>query len=215
MGKCRKIRLVKNFFSFIFFLGIGLNLFAFPIVSGDISQGNIRFSEGNFATSIYEKLPLCDEVLVIGKDGTAVRIPANAFEMVNYSLKNGIWNLTSTKLPPVCNIRNIKEICIKQSPAKYSVLIKNDSYIREYSPFMFILNNFKFLGESEKNGYILKKYKLISDNNNLLQKNIDKIILTSGKSIKPEKPEIILKNYYFSCFQDTIKEIILKSREKR
>ena len=111
--------------------------------------------------------------------------------------------------------KRLEVICIKQTPAKYSVLIKNDSYIRKYSPFMFILNNFKFLGESEKNGYILKKYKLISDNNKLLPQNIAKIISTSGKSIKTENPEIILKNFYFSCFQDTIKEIILKSRENR
>jgi len=205
--------MVKPFFLSLIFTFIGLNLFAFPKVLGDVSQNNITFDSGNLASSIYEKLPLCDEILVVGDNGTAVLIPAYAFEMIDIIQDGDVCNLISSKLPPVCNIRNIKEICVKQTPATYSMTIKNANNIKQYSPFMFLMGKFKFLGESQKNGYALRKYKLSNNQNELNIKEIDKIILTSGKEMLQNK--IIFKNYYFSCDGDTIKEIILKNGTKK
>jgi len=205
--------MVKSLFLSIISIFIGLNLFAFPKVSGDVSQNNITFSTGNLAKSIYDKLPLCDEILVVGDNGIAVLIPAYAFEMIEIIQDRNVWNLSSPKLPPVCNIRNIKEICIKQTPATYSITIKNGNNLKHYSPFDFILENFEFLGESEKNGYTLKKYKLSKNQTELNLENIDKIILTSNK--KAVKNKIIFNDFYFSCVGDTIKEIILKNGAKK
>jgi len=197
----------------VMFLISALGLMAIPQISGDLATDRINLKTGNFAESIFSFFPLCDAALVIGFDGTAVYIPAYAFEYANLENENGLWNLKSEVLSPVTNIRNISEICLQQIPAKYSIKLKNHQ-ISIISPFQYRLGNFNFLGESEKNGYTVRKYKIRSDYNFWNGKTIDKIISTNNNTHKTSADNINFHDYYFQVKNDTISTIIFKIKEK-
>ncbi len=204
-----KILMVKNI-TLLFWIISGC-LLAKPIVSGDLANDKFNLVQGNLADVILTQLPLCDAALVIGKDGTAVLIPAYAFEKIQVEEFEGIWNLKSEELPPVTNIRDFTEICLQQIPAQYSIKILGEDN-RQLSPFQYKLEYFNFLGESEKNGYSMKKYKFSNEINEIKYDNVDKFEFTSGeiKNIMSNNSAITFENFYFKAADDTLKTIYLK-----
>ncbi len=204
---------------FLFFLSISL-LHATPELSGDLGGKYELSVAGNLQTIINTVAPLCDAALLIGEDGTSVLIPAYAFKQVTLSVQYGKWNSVAPLLPPVAKIRNIQEICLQQIPAKYSINIQNSQRTIVVSPFQFILSQYKFLGDSSKNGYLLSKYKLKSGKNsfNMLTAitATDKLIFTSGEDdlfVNLPMP-IELSQYYFHIADDTLKTIIQRKDVK-
>ncbi len=192
---------------------ITIELFAIPKISGDLETDKINLNSGNFADVAFSILPFCDAALVVGFDGTAVYIPSYAFKFATLENIDDVWNLKSDFLSPVTNIRNISEICLQQVPANYSIKLANCE-ISQISPFLYRLGSFELLGESEKNGYTVRKYKLRSENDFWNGKTIDKIISTNNKIYQATAENIIFQNYYFQVENDTISTIIFKIEEK-
>ena len=120
------------------------------ILTGNIEEGVKINDEGRFDEILTNLAPSANYALLIGSDGTAALITSRSFSKIYiHKDKNG-WNSKADNLPAVCNIRNLKEICM------YSRTSKNNNRFSDR------LNDFKFLGQSSKNGYYVRKYKEIS-----------------------------------------------------
>ncbi len=138
----------------ILFIVFILSLFACKandlILTGNIEDVVKISNEGGLDDILNNFAPSSKYALLIGSDGTAVLITSQSFSKI-YIYKNKIgWNSKADKLPVVCNIKNLKEICI------YS---KTSNNVNRFSER---LNDFEFLGQSSKNGYYVRKYKEIS-----------------------------------------------------
>ncbi len=115
------------------------------ILTGNIESGTVISSEGRFDEILKDIVPSTRYALIVGSDGTAALITSRSFSKIYiHKNKNG-WNSKTDDLPAVCNIKNIKEICI------YSRTSNNH--------FSDRLNDFELLGQSSKNGYYVRKYK--------------------------------------------------------
>ena len=134
--------------SILFFI---LSLFAcLPnnlIVTGNIVDGAEIDNEGRLDEILEEIAPSVKYALLIGSDGTAALITSRSFSKIHIQNDKNEWNSKADNLPTVCNIRNLKEICI------YSKTSNNVNCFSER------LNDFEFLGQSSKNGYYARKYK--------------------------------------------------------
>ena len=134
--------------SILFFI---LSLFAcLPnnlIVTGNIVDGAEIDNEGRLDEILEEIAPSVKYALLIGSDGTAALITSRSFSKIHIQNDKNEWNSKADNLPTVCNIRNLKEICI------YS---KTSNNVNRFSER---LNDFEFLGQSSKNGYYARKYK--------------------------------------------------------
>jgi len=172
-------------------------LFSAPKLTGDLSKAEELAEPGNLYELLLDIAPLCDAALLVGDDGTAVLIPAYAFKEVTFTEKNGEWNSTAPSLPPVAKIRNIREICLQQIPAKYAVKIQEATSISTVTPFQFRMNQFNFLGDSAKNDYLLRKFKEKKDTSNQVVFDQTGGILFSN-SMHPVKD--VALNYYFRDF---------------
>ena len=134
--------------SILFFI---LSLFACSpnnlIVTGNIENGAEISNEGRLDEIFNEIAPSVKYALLIGSDGTAALITSQSFSKIHIQNDKNEWNSKAYKLPAVCNIRNLKEICVYSRTS-----IKNNHFSDR-------LNDFKFLGQSSKNGYYARKYK--------------------------------------------------------
>lgn len=193
-------------------LAFSSSLIAKPIVSGDLNKGNFKLQAGNLGEIISQQMPMCDEVLVIGKDGTAVLIPAYAFDYVTIEVITDIWSIIGGDLPPVTNIRDFAEICLKQFPAPYSIKLIS-SKVSTITPFDFRLAQFDFLGESEKNGFVMRKYKEKDLIINHLDLPVSQITMRSGETISSFEGKIRFKQFYFEAKSDTIVSIDIRGKE--
>ena len=141
VGMVKKVLL----FSFV------LSLFACApndlIFTGDIESGTVISSEGRFDEILINLAPSAKYALLIGSDGIAALITSRSFSEIYIQKDKNGWNSKTDNLPTVCNIRNLKEICI------YS---RTSNEINNFSERM---NDFEFLGQSCKNGYYVRKYK--------------------------------------------------------
>jgi len=181
-------------------------LFSVPKLSGDLDKAELLSEPGNLHDILLEIAPLCDAALLIGDDGTAVLIPAYAFKEVTFKEKNGEWNSTAPNLPPVAKIRNIREICLQQIPAKYAVKVQEATSISTFTPFQFRLKQFNFLGDSAKNGYLLRKFKEKANiSNNVIFDEVGGILFSgSVHPVKDNNLTYIFKDYYFEIEGDTL-----------
>ena len=94
---------------------------------------------------------------MIGSDGTAVFLSRNSFPEITINKENRKWNCSTEILPPVCNIYNLKEICIFKSFFSEKITVQNENL----HPFAVRMRDFEFLGESQKNGHTVRKYREI------------------------------------------------------
>jgi len=144
------VRMVKRVLV-IFFI---LSLFACStnnlILTGNVKEGTIINSNGRFDEILNSIAPSAKYALLIGSDGTAALITSRSFSKIYIQKEKKDWNSKADDLPAVCNIRNLKEICI------YSRTSSNNNRFSDR------LNDFKFIGQSSKNGYYVRKYKEIS-----------------------------------------------------
>ena len=134
--------LIVTFFLFIFACSSN-NL----VLSGNIKSKTVISNEGRLDEILNEIAPSAKYALLIGSDGTAALVTSRSFSMIYIQKDKKGWNSKADNLPPVCNIRNLKEICI------YSRTSNNKNRFSER------LNDFVFLGQSSKNGYYVRKYK--------------------------------------------------------
>ena len=120
------------------------------ILTGNIEDDATISSEGKLDEIFSDITPSAKYALLIGSDGTAALITSRSFSKIYIQKDRNIWNSNAKDLPAVCNIRNLKEICI------YSRTSSNNNHFSDR------LNDFEFLGQSSKNGYYVRKYKEIS-----------------------------------------------------
>ncbi|RLC57335.1 MAG: hypothetical protein DRH89_03775 [Candidatus Cloacimonadota bacterium] len=134
--------------SILFFI---LSLFACSpknlIVTGNIVDGAEISNEGRLNEILNEITPSVKYALLIGSDGTAALITSRSFSKIHIQRDKDGWNSKADNLPAVCNIRNLKEICVYTRTS-----IENNHFSDR-------LNDFEFLGQSSKNGYFARKYK--------------------------------------------------------
>ena len=126
--------------------------------SGYLLTGNINevlsVSRSGVLSVILED---AEYALLVGSDGIAVFLSENSFPEITIQKENGKWNCSTEILPPVCNIRNLKEICIFKSFFGKKIKVENENL----HPFAVRMKDFKFLGESQKNGHTVRKYREI------------------------------------------------------
>jgi hypothetical protein len=116
-------------------------------LTGNIDGGIKISSEGKLDEILKDIAPSAKYALLIGYDGTATLITSRSFPKICIQKDKNRWNSKADNLPAVCNIRNLKELCI------YS---KNSNNNNRFSDR---LNDFELLGQSSKNGYYIRKYK--------------------------------------------------------
>jgi len=116
--------------------------------TGNIQESTDLMNDTNLNELINTIAPEADYALLIGFDGTAALITSRSFQMIEIVKQDSVWNSVTEDLPAVCNIRNLKEICI---------------YLKTNGPNKFSkrLNDFEFIGQSSKNGHFVRKYKEI------------------------------------------------------
>ncbi len=116
-------------------------------LTGNIESKDVISSEGKLSEILSNVVPNAEYALLIGFDGTAALISSRSFDQVLIEKQEKSWKTLSDSLPAVCNIKNLKEICI------YSKTSFEDNLFSDR------FNDFEFLGESCKNGYYVRKYK--------------------------------------------------------
>ncbi|MCF7858130.1 MAG: hypothetical protein K9N07_02235 [Candidatus Cloacimonetes bacterium] len=119
------------------------------LISGNIDYTTFIHQNGKLNNLLQTLSPAAEYALIIGSDGTAVLVTAKSFSEIEIYKKADRWFSKTEKLPPVCNIKDIKEICVySQVPA-------------EYNSFEERFKDFEFLGQSSKNDHYVRKYKEI------------------------------------------------------
>ena len=148
-------KMVKNFTFFIIliFLLTGGSKTGY-LLTGNINEVSSSSQEGILAEILHD----VEYVLLIGSDGTAVFLSESSFPKIIINKENGNWNCSSDILPPVCNIYNLKEICIFKSFFEKKIKVENETL----NPFAVRMRDFEFLGESQKNGHTVRKYREIN-----------------------------------------------------
>ena len=117
------------------------------ILTGNI-DGRAEISSVGRLDEILESIaPSAKYTFLIGYDGTAVLITSQSFSKIYIHKDNKGWYSKADNLPAVCNIKNLKEICVYTKTSR-----KNNRFADR-------LNDFEFLGQSSKNGYYVRKYK--------------------------------------------------------
>ena len=135
-------RVLVIFFILSFFACSKNNL----ILTGNIKEGTIINSNGRFDEILNNIAPSAKYALLIGSDGTAALITSRSFSKIYIQNDKKCWNSKADNLPAVCNIRDLKEICI------YSRTSNNNNRFSDR------LDDFEFLGQSSKNGFYVRKY---------------------------------------------------------
>ena len=126
--------------------------------SGYLLTGNLtEESVVSYSGVLSNILGDAEYALLIGSDGTAVFLSDNSFPEITINKENRKWNCSTEILPPVCNIRNLKEICIFKSFFGKKIKVENENL----HPFAVRMRDFEFLGESQKNGHTVRKYREI------------------------------------------------------
>ncbi|MEA2096688.1 MAG: hypothetical protein U9P73_08380 [Candidatus Cloacimonadota bacterium] len=120
------------------------------MLTGNIKVGTKINNQGRLDEILKDIAPSAKYALLIGLDGTAALITSRSFSKIHIQNDKNEWNSKADDLPAVCNIRNLKEICI------YSRTSNKDNRFSDR------LNDFEFLGQSSKNGYYVRKYREIS-----------------------------------------------------
>ncbi|MDP8202593.1 MAG: hypothetical protein P9M11_10710 [Candidatus Tenebribacter burtonii] len=116
------------------------------ILTGNIKDG-VEISDYGRFDEILSFAPSAKYALLIGSDGTAALITSRSFSKIYIQKDKNCWNSKADILPAVCNIRNLKEICIYTKTS-----IEDNNFSKR-------MNDFEFLGQSSKNGYYARKYK--------------------------------------------------------
>ncbi len=120
-------------------------------VSGNIERKVFLNQTGNLLEILHSKAIVAEYLLLIATDGTAVFICEKSFSELEIIRKKGKFATQTGSLPPVCNLNEIKEICIYNSSYPLS---------DHQTPFSLRLQEFQFLGESSQAGHYVRKYKL-------------------------------------------------------
>ena len=123
------------------------------LITGNVSDESVVTSRGKLSNILED----AEYALLIGFDGTAVFLSQNSFPEITINKENGKWNCSTEILPPVCNIRNLKEICIFKPFFGEKITVENENL----HPFAARMRDFEFLGEAQKNGHIVRKYREI------------------------------------------------------
>ena len=142
-------------------------------LNGNITPEVIEV-KGCFAELLEEKGITAEAALFIGSAGTAALIENSAFKLIFLHYDDPGWSSVSTSLPPVCNIKDLAEIAIWQSPWEIQLEVDNNiNYPQIYTPFNWIMKDFNYLATTAKNGYQVEKYKRRDD---LLNKHLSGVM---------------------------------------
>lgn len=120
-------------------------------ITGNIAKQKVLRQTGNLAEVFHQNDISAEYALVIAADGTAFFISEKSFPEIDLIVEDGKINSSSASLPPVCNLNNIKEICLYNS---------NFPLTHHQTSFSLRISDFEFLGQSARNDHFVRKYKL-------------------------------------------------------
>ena len=183
-------------------------------LSGNLSTGTVLETKGCFAELLADKDIRAEAALFIGSDGTAALVEKSAFELILLHYDDPGWSSVSTSLPPVCNIKDIKEIAIWQRDWDIQLEVENVvNYPLIYTPFTWIMKDYDYLATSARNGYQVEKYKRRENLLNSEFSGLMKIVYSDGTE---RKTSFELEKFHFGgCkFWYDDKQITKLSKEK-
>lgn len=170
-----------------------------------ISQNTILgdFISGNIPDALY--------VLLTGKDGAAALIFRTGFPHVLLERKGNKWNSRTEHLPDLTNITDLKEISVFLRNSKFSLnILTSTEETDNISPFTARLQEYSFIGSSQKNKYLARKYKYNSPFRLEIESDSALAVFSNGseKWLYPDSDHKIndlkLKDYYFTIGSDTL-----------
>ncbi len=121
----------------------------------DGSQNPMIIHNTNLGDFVQTQIPFVKAALIVGSDSIAVGVTADEFGMISLKYENNEWFVENDSLPSPANIRDISKIYLYNPFA--SVTSSSDSNRFQFTD---IRNNADFLGQAEKNGYIIWKYRI-------------------------------------------------------
>ncbi|HPR18161.1 MAG TPA: hypothetical protein PLD62_07935 [Candidatus Cloacimonadota bacterium] len=122
------------------------------LVTGNVENICSIEDGGNLAELLKQHEITAEYVLFIAADGTAFLTSEKSFSALEFSKKKRKFYSHSALLPPVCNLHDVREICVFRTDYSQSGKQNEQFYQR--------LTDFQKLGESSQNGYSVRKYKL-------------------------------------------------------
>jgi hypothetical protein len=165
-----------------------LTLAAEPLpLTGNVTPGSVIEQKGCLEDFLLELDIDADAVLLIGADSTTAYIERSALKMVYLHPSGDSWLAYAPSLPPVCNIKNLSEVCIFQSFWHKTLSID----AKNYTPFSWKLAYLEKSANSEKNGYHAIKY-----------------LPSPPKTILPDDEEVVIS------FQDGNSQTLVFQKEK-
>jgi hypothetical protein len=123
-------------------LGFNLQL---PMIEKDITLSDY----------INNQLPLVRAALIVGADSIAVGVTENEFNKIHIVNKNAKWDVVSDSLPLPVNIKNVRKIYLY-----YPYIVPENSKGTNSTRFQDVRDKADFLGQAEKNNYIVWKYRI-------------------------------------------------------
>jgi hypothetical protein len=123
---------------------LALKVYGFQVP--EISQ------DTNFKEYILVNSHGCSAAIIVGADMIAVGVTADEFDKIQFVQKDQEWSVESDSLPLPVNIRNVSSIYLYDSSSLTDV--KKDT------SFQQLRDTADFLGQAEKNGYIIWKYHI-------------------------------------------------------
>jgi len=199
-----------------------LKILLFSLMLISCSQPDLKFT-GNLSTplSMNETSDLrtflkdngieAEYALLCGKDGTATYVFKKSFPEIDL-VKEGVkWNSVTEKLPEVCNIKDLANICLFiRNPENKLFFLNHTDQKKVITPFEAELSQYEFLGQSRKNGHSARKYKF--SHNFKLQSEADSILAIykdgTDKWLYPNEDGVLdnmqLEENYFVNVKDTV-----------
>lgn len=192
---------MKRLFTVIILTGF-FYLFADGIqVLGNIDKSFEIIEKGYISWYLEEQGISAEALLIVGDNGTSAYIESSAIEKVEIVPGKDGWEVFAEMLPAVCSIRNIQEIWVYQGFWNVELKICNETgESKTFTPFSWNLQKYNKNAESEKNGYMAKKY-LPSEQNFAFPKNAVVITFADKKIEETEFNEELfgfdgIKFYY-------------------
>jgi len=121
-------------------------------ITGNLAEFSTIDETGNLAEILESNNVTAEYILVVAADGTAFFVSSKSISALQITKKNNEFHTLTTTLPPVCNLNNIKEIC---------VYISDFPREDDHTPFSARIAQFEFLGENSRDGHLVRKYKQV------------------------------------------------------
>ncbi len=149
-----------------------------------------------------------DEIILLSNDNIAVSVDIIALEKLVFDDAN-VASLNNV-LPPTVNIKNLKSIILKRNTDYHAIsFFDANEQLLTLNPSELIMNQYKNIGNSEKNEFKINKYQKKEKLDFVFSNLSDSLILINNKGTevqinKTDYLKILNCQYGLSMFSDSI-----------